>query len=165
MDEVFAPLAFHVLPRSHALWKEGTLSVYRFSLHRFASKPASYVMSLTEAEALADRIRTDIRSGAIQLAEPVPIARSANYSNDLTLQDVATRYRNEYARTETRRPHAIRQFEIYIDLLQSAKVPGPRNALVALGQKVFTSVQRPDLDAAFAARLAAVEAARRRPIR
>ena len=84
----------------------------------------------------------------------------AHGSTELTLQDVATRYLNEYARTETRRPHAIRQFEIYVELLQSAKVPGPGGTLVTLGAKPFTSVLRVDIDAAFAARLTAVEAAR-----
>ncbi len=76
------------------------------------------------------------------------------------MQDVATRYLNEYARTETRRPHAIRQFEIYIELLQSATVPGPAGTSVTLGAKPFRSVLRVDIDAVFASRLAAVEAAR-----
>ncbi len=72
-------------------------------------------MSFSEAEALTDRIRTEIRSGALELEAPVK-STSTN-ATELTLQDVTTRYLNEYARTETRRPHAIRQFEIYIELL------------------------------------------------
>ena len=114
-------------------------------------------MAFSEAQALTDRIRTQIRSGAIQLEEPI----GATASTELSLQDVATRYLNEYARTETRRPHAIRQFEIYIGLLEAAEVPGPAGSLVTLGAKPFRSVLRADIDAVFASRLAAVEAARR----
>jgi len=145
----------------HGRTPDGRKARYRFSLHRFANKPASYVMSVSEANALADRIRTGIRSDAIQLEEPVSIEAAANSLTELTLQDVATRYLNEYARTETRRPHAIRQFEIYIELLQSSNVPGPGGVPVTLGTKPFTSVVRADLDAVFAARLAAIEAARK----
>src|SRR6266511_2291678 len=55
--------------------------------------------------------------------------------------------------------HALRQFEIYMGLLQNAKVPGPRATLLQLGEKVFTAVSRADVDAVFAGRLAAIEAA------
>ena len=141
----------------HGRTPDDGLARYRFSLHKFANKPASYVMSFSEAQALTDRIRTQIRSGAIQLEAP---AATESESTELTLQDVSTRYLNEYARTETRRPHAIRQFEIYIGLLQAARVPGPVGSLVTLGAKPFRSVIRVDIDAVFASRLAAVEAAR-----
>jgi integrase len=117
-------------------------------------------MSVTEAKALADRIRTGIRSGAIELEEPVVTETASTVSTPLTLGDVAARYLDEYARTETRRPLAIRQFEVYIDLLRRAKVPGPGGIPVSLGSKPFATVVRADLDAAFAERLATIEAAR-----
>ena len=36
---------------------------HRVSLHRVADRPVGDVMARTEAEALADRIRTDVRAG------------------------------------------------------------------------------------------------------
>ena len=138
---------------------EGKKARYRFSLHRFAEKPSGYVMSFTEAQALADRIRTGVRSGAIQLDEPVA-PEPTNGSTELTLHDVATQYLNRYARNETRRRHAIRQFEIYIGLLDEATIPGPGGNPVRLGAKPIKAVSRADIDAVFATRLAAVETAR-----
>ena len=119
-------------------------------------------MPLSEAEALADGIRIGIRSGEIQLEEPVPPPppSPADGSTELTLDDVAIRYLDQYARTETRRPHATRQFEIYIDLLRNATIPGPGSSPVTIGKKPFGSILRADIDAVFASRLAAVEAAR-----
>ena len=64
------------------------------------------------------------------------------------------------ARTETRRPRALRQFEIYIGLLESAEVPGSDGIYRPLGDKSLKAVIRADLDAAFTARLHAIEAAR-----
>ena len=36
---------------------------------------------------------------------------------DPTLADVADRYLRDYARRDTRKPHAMRQFEIHVRLL------------------------------------------------
>ncbi len=38
---------------------------YRWSLHRVAEKPPGYWMSKTEAQAIADRLRSDIRVGRL----------------------------------------------------------------------------------------------------
>jgi hypothetical protein len=54
----------------------------------------------------------------------------------------------------------VRQFEIYIGMLCASRVPGAGGMLVDLGAKPFPTISRADLDAAFAARVAAVEAAR-----
>lgn len=140
---------------------DGRKARYRFSLHAFTDKPPTYVMSVAEAEAIADRIRGEIRSGAIQLEPPPPATSPADPPTELTLQDVSTRYLDEYARTEGRRPHALRQFEIYIGLLNASTVPGPGGASVALGARPFVGVIRADLDAVFALRLQAIEEARR----
>jgi integrase len=139
---------------------DGRKARYRFSLQKFSNKPANYVMSRTEAEGFADRIRTGIRSGEIQLEEPAALGGSGSAASELTLRDVASRYLNEYARTETRRPHAIRQFEIYMELLQSARVQGPGGVPVVLGSRPFKLIVRADLDEVFASRLSAIEASR-----
>ncbi|MEZ5289873.1 MAG: site-specific integrase [Vicinamibacterales bacterium] len=139
---------------------DGRKARYRFSLHAFTDKPPSYVMSVSEAEAIADRIRSDIRSGAIQLEPPSAAISPAEPPTSLTLQDISSRYLDEYARTETRRPHALRQFEMYIGLLNAAKVSGPGGTQVAMGAKPFRDVVRADLDSVFAARLEAIAAAR-----
>ena len=131
---------------------------YRFSLHRFGKRPASYVMSRSEAEALADRIRTDVRNGVLTSSRVINAERAA--TPELTLIDVANRYLTNYARNGLRRPHAVRQFEIYIGLLVNASVPAAGDSFVSLGAKAFKNVSRADLDAVFTARVAALKDAR-----
>jgi hypothetical protein len=117
-------------------------------------------MSVTEAKALADRIRTGIRSGAIELEEPVVTETASTVSTPLTLGDVTARYLDEYARIETRRPHAIRQFEIYIDFFGVLRSQAPEASQCRWARNRSRRVVRADLDAAFATRLATIEAAR-----
>ena len=117
-------------------------------------------MPLGEAQALADRLRAAIRTGVIPPAASVEAAGQAEHPVDLRLSDVATSYLDNYARVATRRAHAVRQFEIYVELLVNAQVPGPAGTVVRLGTKPFASILRADLDAVFAARLAQVEDAR-----
>ena len=88
--------------------------------------------SRTEAEALGDRIRTEVRTGKIRRPKFDSTHESDLSSpTELTLADVADRYLTAYARTETRRRHAIRQFEIYIAMLCDSRVPGPGGTLVS----------------------------------
>jgi hypothetical protein len=145
----------------HGLTPDRRKARYRFSLHRFAKKPIRYVMSRTEAEALADQIRTNVRAGRITLEESESArATDAASATVLTLRDVADLYLRSYARTPTRRPHAARQFDTHVRMLCTSRVQGPRGTLVDLGEKPFAAISRADLDAAFAARMNAIESAR-----
>ena len=72
---------------------------------------------------------------------------------------MATRYLRDYARRDTRKPHAIRQFEIHVTLLVDAVVDGAGDRPRPLGAIPFTAIARADLDTVFSARLDAVQAA------
>jgi len=111
-------------------------------------------MSRSDAQALADRLRTDVRAGAFALADvstPTPAAP--------TMADVADRHLRDYARRDTRKPHAVRQFEIHVRLLLQSVVDTAGLSRGALGAVPFSAVTRADLDAVFRARLDAVNAA------
>ncbi len=132
----------------------GRKARHRVSLHRFADRPTGQLMSRSEAHALADRIRTDVRAGAFALPEV-----STQTVAEPTLADVADRYLRDYARRDTRKPHAVRQFEIYVRLLLESAVDTGGRVRGALGAVPFRAVTRADLDIMFRARLDAVNAA------
>ena len=127
---------------------------HRVGLHRFADRPADDVMSRSEAQALADRIRTDVREGTC-----ASLATTEPPSAEPTLADVADRYLRDYARRDTRKPHAVRQFEIHVRLLREAVVDTAGRSRGALDAVPFRAVTRADLDAVFRARMDAVNAA------
>ena len=58
---------------------------YRWSLHNVANKPPGYWMSKTEAEAIRDRLRGEIREGSLATTVPSPAAT-------LTFGDVVERF-------------------------------------------------------------------------
>ncbi len=138
----------------------GRKTQYRFALNKAAGKPADYVMSKTEAESFRDRLRDDIRAaklnpdGSLRELEPAIIAPT------LTLDMVAERYLDQYARVPTRRQHACDQFEIHLRMLRSAVVQGSSPVAGRLGDRPFVSLTRVDLDAVFAGRTAAIATSR-----
>ena len=132
----------------------GRKARHRVSLHRFADRPTGQLMSRSEAHTLADRIRTDVRVGAFALPEV-----STQTLAEPTLADVADRYLRDYARRDTRKPHAVRQFEIHVRLLLESAADTAGRARGALGAVPFRAITRADLDAVFRARLDAVNAA------
>ena len=132
----------------------GRKARHRVSLHRFADRPTGQLMSRSETHALADRIRTDVRAGAFALPEV-----STQTLAEPTLADVADRYLRDYARRDTRKPHAVRQFEIHVRLLLESAADTAGRARGALGAVPFRAITRADLDAVFRARLDAVNAA------
>ena len=67
---------------------------YRFSLHKVANKPAGYFMSKSEAAAIRDRIRADIREG--RLPGHGSVVPEAPTDPRLTFGDVADRYLRQY---------------------------------------------------------------------
>lgn len=103
-------------------------------------------MSHSEAKALAERIRTDVRAGTRVLPEVSP-----QTPVEPTLTDVAERYLRDYARRDTRKPHAVRQFEIHVRLLLESAVDLAGRARATLGAVSFRAVTRADLDAVFRA--------------
>ncbi len=105
---------------------------HRVSLHRFTDRPDGEVMSHSEAKALAERIRTDVRAGTRVLPEVSP-----QTPVEPTLADVAERYLRDYARRDTRKPHAVRQFEIHVRLLLESAADTAGRVRGALGAVPF----------------------------
>ena len=71
---------------------------YRWSLHKVAGKSPGYHMSKTEAQAIADGLRSDIR------ADRFTDAGSVSSDTELTFGDVVERYLERHVRVPTRRP-------------------------------------------------------------
>jgi integrase len=93
-------------------------------------------MSRSEAQALADRIRTEVRAGAFALPEVC-----TQTVVEPTLANVAERYLRDYARRDTRKPHAVRQFEIH------ARLDAVNEALAAARQVARVRAEQRDVPA------------------
>jgi integrase len=127
---------------------------WAYSLHRVADKPADYVMSKTEAKALADGLRAEIRSGTRRIDQP------ALPSAGLTFGDVCDRYTkghiNRPDRRETAKAEMIRQ----LAQLRGSLIPGPAGSLVPLETKPMAALVKADVEAIREARRDALAASR-----
>ena len=74
-------------------------------------------MSKTEAQAIADRLRSDIRTGKLT------DAGTALPDTGLTFGDVVERYVERHVRVPTRRPAAQQVMEWHLGVLRRARVP------------------------------------------
>ncbi|MBK9241581.1 MAG: site-specific integrase [Acidobacteria bacterium] len=95
----------------------------------------------TKAEAMAmrDRLRSAIRAGTFGGAE-LP-------ADDLTFGDVVRRYENEYVNVPTRRASAAEMFNVHLQMLLRAEVPGANGARVQLRHKPIAAITRADVEA------------------
>jgi integrase len=124
---------------------------HRYSLHKIAKRDHYYVMSKTEAQALADTLRSDIRTGRLTaLAAPAAGIPAAG----LTFSDVATKYLKRHVWVPSRRKRASESIEGYVRILERLKIPAAGGTTVAMGTRPFTALTKADVEAARDARRA-----------
>ena len=125
---------------------------YRWSLHKVAGKSPGYHMSKTEAQAIADGLRSDIR------ANRFTDAGSVSSDTELTFGDVVERYLERHVRVPTRRPAAQRVMEWHLGVLRRAGVPAAGGSTIRLEQKPMTAITKADIEAVRDGRRAAAKA-------
>jgi integrase len=127
---------------------------HRISLHKYAGKPLGYWMSRSEAEALADQLRSEIRNGHGPDAtkNPAVVAK--------TLGDVAQAYIRDYVHVPTRRRRAAQQFEYYLRIIERSEVPAAGGTTIALGSKPLAAITKADIKALCDRRLSDARAIR-----
>jgi integrase len=86
----------------------------RVSLHKVAGKPLAYWMSKSEAEGLADKLRTRVREGGPTTSREAP----------LTVGQLADRYLDEHVKRPGRRPGPIGAATNYLRIIRRLKVNG-----------------------------------------
>ena len=115
--------------------------------------------SKTEAKALADRLRGEIRAGRTPVARPVPPPDVSG----LAFGDVCNRYLVEYVgKIDTPdgprwtgqhlRPRTAQQAEYHIGTIRRIPVPAAHGAAIPLEKKSFADVTTTDVKAVQAAR-------------
>ena len=108
-------------------------------------------MSKSEAEAIRDRLRAQIREGALN--------GSAAQAMDpgLSFGDLVDRYIERHVRVPTRRPAAQKTMEWHLGVLRRAEVPAAGRTTVRLEHKVLTAINKADVEAIRDARRAAAK--------
>src|SRR4051812_34271822 len=93
---------------------------HRYSLHAIAKRERDYVMSKTEAQGLADKLRAQIREGHYQThaVGDAPATPAA-----LTFSDLATQYLKRHIWIPSRRPRAAQSIENYVRILERLEIP------------------------------------------
>ena len=114
---------------------------HRWSLHKVAGKPPGYRMSKTEAQTIADRLRSEIRAGRLT------DTGSVSSDTELTFGDVVERYLERHVRVPTRRARAVQQAVSHLRILRRAQVPGPGGRSVVLADKRIDSITKADVEA------------------
>ena len=143
----------------HLAFKRGGTR-YRFSLSRMARtlgepRPASK----TEAKALADRLRGEIRAGRTPVARPVPPPDVSG----LTFGDVCDRYLVEYVGEidtpdgprwtgQHLRPRTAKIALYHIGIIRRIAVPAGHRTTILREEKSFTDVTTGDVKTVQAAR-------------
>lgn len=121
----------------------------RVSLNKHFRKPTRYHMSKSEAEALRDKLRGEIRDGtfgADAKAQPAPA------DTRLTFGDVVNLYLDKHVRVPTRRPGPIKATEYRLAIIRGLELPAANGRTVKLGEKAIADITKADLDAAREAR-------------
>ena len=123
---------------------------HRWSLHKVAGKPVGYWMSKTEAQAIADRLRSDIRAGSLADSGTAP-------DTELTFGDVVERYLERHVRVPTRRPAAQQIMEWHLGVLRRAEVPAAGGTTIRLEHKPLAAISKADVEAVRDGRRAAAK--------
>ena len=133
---------------------------HRFSLSRMVRTLGEPIpASKTEAKALADRLRGEIRAGRTPVARPVPTPDVSG----LTFGDVCDRYLLEYVGEidtpdgprwtgQHLRPRTAQQAEYHIGTIRRIPVPAAHGSTIPLEMKPFTNVNTTDIKTVQAAR-------------
>ena len=143
----------------HLAFKRGG-NRYRFSLSRMARTLGEPIpASKTEAKALADRLRGEIRAGRTPVARPVPTPDVSG----LTFGDVCDRYLVEYVgkidtpdgprwRGQHLRPRTAKIALYHIGIIRRIAVPAVHRTTILLEEKSFTDMTTGDVKIVQAAR-------------
>jgi integrase len=123
---------------------------HRYSLHAIAKKDRRYVMSKTEAQALADKLRAEIRDGK----DVESGAAGSSSTAPLTFSDVAAAYLKRHIWVPNRRAAAGQSIENYVRILERLEIPTGGLRLAALGTLPFAQIMKADLEAVRDARRA-----------
>jgi hypothetical protein len=124
---------------------------HRYSLHVIAQRDRFYVMSKSEAQGLADTLRSDIRHGRRLPAPSKGLAVAA--TAPLTFTDVAAVYIKRHVWVPSRRKRAAESIEGYVRILERLPVP-VADGTAAMGIRPFATLTKADLEAAREARRA-----------
>jgi integrase len=121
---------------------------HRYSLHAIAKRERRYVMSKTEAQGLADKLRTDIRDGKHDSASSLPEPGQTA----LTLSDIAREYLKRHVNVPSRRKTAAKSIENYVRILERLEISLGGDTTAQLGSRAFATITKADLEAAREAR-------------
>lgn len=111
---------------------------YRFSLHKLAGKPASYVMPKSEAEALRDELRSQIRKGTF-----IDPSRPAHVTDvRMTVGDVLDVYLRQHVDVPGRRPTARQAMRWHVEQLRTITISVGRGQACRFGEIPIADVTR-----------------------
>ena len=131
---------------------------YRFSLHAYAEKLPDYAMSKTEALALRDRARIDIRAGQLQKdGTRKPLALVEGGADGPTVATLLDVYQRRHVEVPSRKPAAQARFRSMLNQLRHVEIPGPEGA-VLFASKPLSAVTKSDIEAVREARRSAARA-------
>jgi integrase len=105
-------------------------------------------MSKTEALALADRLRADIRDGKHHPTTVLPASGQAA----LTFCDIAKEYLKRHVNVPSRRKTAAQSIENYVHILARLEIPVGGEATASLGSQAFATITKASLEAVREAR-------------
>jgi len=120
---------------------------YRFSLDVLAKargdKPPR---TRHQAEALADRVRSEIRTGTfIDPKHPATLSRDAAAA--LTVNDVLDQYTARHIHAPGRRPSGRDAMRWHVAEVRRTLIPGAHGQAVAFGEKPLASITKADIEA------------------
>jgi integrase len=118
---------------------------HRFSLNKHFQKPRGYWMAKSEAEALRDSLRAQIRAGTFNGASPTATPEKADSPS--TLREVATLYHDACGADPNRRAHRLPILRQSLDVLCRTVFDGQ-----PFGDKSIDAVVTADLEKFRAAR-------------
>ena len=130
---------------------------WRYSLDKIADlRGEPKPRAKSDALALADRLRGEIRSGIDPVARPAPVLPST----DLTFGDICDHYLGEHVHVPTRRPRAAKEIEYLLRHWRRAEVPAANGATIRVEDKPLDSITTADVEHVRNARRAAARKAR-----
>lgn len=112
----------------------------RVSLHKVAGKPLAYWMSKSEAEAIAEKLKTQIREGGT-------VEAPATSDTRLTFGDVATIYFDKHVNVASRRKGPIAATTNYLRIIRHAMIPAGSGGTVAFESKPIAEITKVDIEA------------------
>ena len=119
---------------------------FRFTLDKIArARSEPLPRSKSDAEALADRVRSEIRLGTFHDPNHAPEPAAAP-DGRLTLNDVLDRYMKEYVNVPSRRERAGKEIGYQVGTLRRVEIPAAHGSVIALGLKFLDEITTADVE-------------------